>query len=165
LIVSNFGAGLACTLGAAKLLYGMGRDNVLPAKLFGYVAPGTSTPTYNIILVGVLSLIIAVLLDYVGNAYQHAGELINFGAFVAFMGVNLATFWQFGVLAKPGSTRSIWIDVLLPLSGFGFCALIWWNLGTVAQTAGGTWFATGLIYLAIKTRGFRPPQCAGASRG
>jgi putrescine importer len=165
LIVSNFGAGLACTLGAAKLLYGMGRDNVLPAKLFGYVAPGTSTPTYNIILVGVLSLVIAVLLDYVGNAYQHAGELINFGAFVAFMGVNLATFWQFGVLAKHRSTRSIWMDVLLPLSGFGFCALIWWNLGTVAQTAGGAWFATGLIYLAIKTRGFRPPQCAGASRG
>jgi len=155
LILAAFGSGLAGGLGAAKLLFGMGRDNVLPRSFFGYVAPGTSTPTYNIILIGLLSFGGAEMLNYIGSAYQHAGELLNFGAFLAFMGVNLATFWQFGVLSRPGYKRRIGVDIALPLAGFAFCALIWWNLNPLAKTAGGIWFAIGLLYMAIKTRGFR----------
>jgi putrescine importer len=155
LILAAFGSGLTGGLGAAKLLFGMGRDNVLPRRFFGYVTPGTSTPTYNIILIGVLSFGGAEALNCIGSAYQHAGELLNFGAFLAFMGVNLATFWQFGVISKPGYKRRILVDIVLPLIGFAFCALIWWNLNPLAKTAGGIWFAVGLLYLAIKTRGFR----------
>jgi putrescine importer len=102
-----------------------------------------------------LSFAGAVMLNYVGNAYEHAGELLNFGAFLAFMGVNLATFWQFTIVAKPGYKRNILSDAILPLVGFVFCALIWWNLNNLAKTVGGIWFAVGLIYVAIKTRGFR----------
>jgi putrescine importer len=155
LIVAAFGSGLGGALGAAKLLFGMGRDNVLPRKFFGYVTPGTSTPTYNLVLIGLLSFAGAELLNYVGSAYQHAGELLNFGAFLSFMGVNLATFWQFGVVARPGYKRRILVDLVLPLIGFAFCALIWWNLNPLAMTAGGIWFALGLLYVGIKTRGFR----------
>jgi hypothetical protein len=45
-------------------------------------------------------------------------------------------------------------DAILPLLGFGFCALIWWNLNTLAKTVGGIWFLIGLIYLGVTTRGF-----------
>jgi putrescine importer len=146
---------LAGGLGAAKLLFGMGRDNVLPRKFFGHVAPGTSTPTYNIILIGLLSFGGAEILNLFGSAYQQAGELLNFGAFLSFMGVNLAAFWQFGVLKTAGGKRRFVVDILLPLVGFLFCAVIWWNLNPLAKTAGGIWFAIGLLYVAIKTRGFR----------
>jgi putrescine importer len=155
LIVASFGAGLACTLSAAKLLFGMGRDNVLPRKFFGYMAPDSSTPTYNVIFIGLLSLAVAVMLNYIGDAYQHAGELVNFGAFLAFMGVNLATFWQYGVKRRLDNSRRVFMDMVLPLSGFAFCVLIWWNLGSLAKIAGGIWFLVGLLYLALKTRGFR----------
>jgi putrescine importer len=155
LILAAFGSGLAGGLGAAKLLFGMGRDNVLPRKFFGHVAPGTSTPIYNIILIGVLSFAGAELLNYFGSAYQQAGELLNFGAFLSFMGVNLAAFWQFGVLAGDGRKRRVVVDMVLPLAGFLFCAVIWWNLNPLAKTAGGVWFAVGVIYLATKTRFFR----------
>jgi putrescine importer len=154
LILAAFGSGLAGGLGAAKLLFGMGRDNVLPRKFFGHVAPGTSTPTYNIILIGVLSFGGAEILNLFGSAYQQAGELLNFGAFLSFMGVNLAAFWQFGVLKK-SRRRRILIDIVLPLIGFVFCTVIWWNLNPIAKTAGGIWFALGVIYLATKTRFFR----------
>src|SRR5207249_8223470 len=50
LIVAAFGSGLTGTLGAARLLFGMGRDGVLPRKTFGYLKPGTNTPTFNIVL-------------------------------------------------------------------------------------------------------------------
>jgi amino acid transporter len=155
LIVAAFGSGLTGTLGAARLLFGMGRDGVLPRRVFGYLRPGSNTPTYNIVIIGFLAFAGAVLLNYVGSAYQHAGELLNFGAFLAFMGVNLATFWQFSVMAKPGYKRRLLRDAVLPLFGFAFCGLIWWNLNPLAKIAGGVWFAIGLTYVGIKTRGFR----------
>jgi putrescine importer len=155
LVVAAFGSGLGGGLGAAKLLFGMGRDNVLPRKFFGYVKPGTTTPTWNIILIGVLSFLGAEVLNYYGSAYQQAGELLNFGAFLSFMGVNLAAFWQFGALKKGEGKRHVFVDIVLPLIGFVFCTVIWWNLNPLAKTAGGIWFVIGVVYLASKTRFFR----------
>src|SRR5438046_7405327 len=155
LIVAAFGSGLTGTLGAARLLFGMGRDGVLPKKTFGYLKPGSNTPTFNIVLIVFLAFAGAVLLNYVGSAYEHAGELLNFGAFLAFMGVNLATFWQFSIVFKEGYKRHLLRDSILPLIGFLFCGLIWWNLNNLAKTVGGIWFALGIIYVGIKTRGFR----------
>ena len=154
LILAAFGSALTGGLGAARLLFGMGRDNVLPRRVFGYLSPGSSTPAYNILIIGGLSFLGAVVLNAVGNAYEHAGELLNFGAFLAFMGVNLATFWQFSVKTQLGHRRKVVADILLPLIGFAFCALIWWNLNPLAKTIGGIWFVIGFAYLAITTRGF-----------
>ena len=156
LIVAAFGSGLTGTLGAARLLFGMGRDNVLPKKFFGYLKPGTSTPTYNILLIGGLAFAGAVTLNYIGSAYEHAGELLNFGAFLAFMGVNFACFWQFSVITKKiGAERRLVRDAILPLIGFVFCLVIWLNLNIIAKTVGGIWFAVGLLYVGYKTNWFR----------
>jgi putrescine importer len=156
LIVAAFGSGLTGTLGAARLLFGMGRDGVLPKGFFGHLKPGTSTPTNNILLIGGLAFAGAELLYHIGNAYEHAGELLNFGAFLAFTGVNLACFWQFTVLAqKKGIKWRILQDALLPLIGFLVCGYIWWNLNQLAKTVGGIWFAIGIIYVGYKTNWFR----------
>jgi amino acid transporter len=156
LIVAAFGSGLTGTLGAARLLFGMGRDNVLPKKFFGKLKPGTSTPTNNILLIGGLSFLGAVLLNSIGSAYEHAGELLNFGAFLAFMGVNFACFWQFSVISqKTGESRRLVRDAILPLMGFLFCLVIWFNLNIIAKTVGGIWFAVGILYVGYKTNWFR----------
>jgi putrescine importer len=155
LIVAAFGSGLTGTLGAARLLFGMGRDGVLPKKFFGQLTPGTSTPTNNILLIGGLSFIGSVMLNYIGSAYEHAGELLNFGAFLAFMGVNFACFWQFTMRRQQGAPKNFVRDALLPVLGFLFCGLIWWNLNIIAKTVGGIWFAIGLMYVGYKTNWFR----------
>lgn len=155
LVLAAIGSGLTGGLGAARLLFGMGRDGVLPRRFFAHLNPGTRTPTYNLLLIGSLAVVGAIGLNHVGNAYEHAGELLNFGAFLAFMGVNFSAFWHFGVLRQPGRRRRMLGDVVLPLGGFIFCALIWWNLNPLARMVGGAWFAIGLAYLAIATRGFR----------
>jgi putrescine importer len=155
LIVAAFGSGLTGTLGAARLLFGMGRDGVLPKKFFGQLTPGTRTPTNNILLIGGLSFIGAVLLNSIGSAYEHAGELLNFGAFLAFMGVNFACFWQFSMRRRQGAPMNFVRDALLPLLGFIFCGLIWVNLNIVAKTVGGIWFVIGLTYVGYKTNWFR----------
>jgi putrescine importer len=154
LVLASLGSGLTGGLGAARLLFGMGRDGVLPRRFFAHLHPNTSTPTYNILLIGLVAFVGAVSLNYIGNAYEHAAELLNFGAFLAFMGVNLSTFWHFCVVLRSGRRRILG-DAILPLAGFCFCALIWWNLNTLAKTVGGLWFAIGIVYIAVTTRGFR----------
>jgi len=156
LIVAAFGSGLTGTLGAARLLFGMGRDGVLPRKFFGRLKPGTSTPVNNILLIGGVAFAGAELLYHIGNAYEHAGELLNFGAFLAFTGVNLACFWQFTVLAqRKGVKWRLVQDALVPLTGFLVCGYIWWNLNHLAKTVGGIWFAIGILYVGYKTNWFR----------
>jgi putrescine importer len=165
LIIAMLGSGLTGGLGAARLLFGMGRDGVLPPKVFGHLDRKASTPTFNILIVGVLAYLGAIALGYTGSAFEHAGEMLNFGAFLAFMGVNLSTFVEFSLRRKQAGPdkkaqfhwRRMLPDAVLPLLGFAFCGLIWWNLNIIAKTAGGIWLMLGIIYIAWKTRGFRVP--------
>jgi amino acid transporter len=80
---------------------------------------------------------------------------LNFGAFLAFMGVNFSAFWHFGVVTRKERRTKILGDIVLPLAGFVFCALIWWNLNPLAKGVGGIWFVAGVVYIAIATKGFR----------
>jgi amino acid transporter len=150
LILANLGSGLTGQVGAARLLYGMGRDNVLPKKIFGYLDPKRSNPSYNIWIVGILAFLGALALDY-----ELAAECLNFGAFLAFMGVNLATLREFYFRRKAGRKRNFLGDLLVPGLGFVFCLGIWLSLPLPAKIVGGCWFVAGFIYDAIKTRGFR----------
>jgi amino acid transporter len=162
ILLADIGGGLAGILGAARLLYGMGRDNVLPRKVFAHLSPGTSTPTYNILIIGTIVFVGAIALQHVGNAFEHAGELQNYGAFFAFMSVNLAAFWQFAFVRPHKSKVRTIADSALSLFGAVFCGIMWWNLDNVAKVVGGVWFVIGIIYLAIATRGFRsPPRMIG----
>jgi len=157
ILLAELGGGLAGIVGAARLLFGMGRDNVLPRKIFAHLSPGTSTPTYNILIVGAIAFFGAIALQHIGNAFEHSGELLNFGAFFAFMNVNLAAFWQFAFVQPHKSKARTIVDSLLSLFGAVFCGIIWWNLDSIAKIVGGVWFLIGAIYLGLTTRGFRTP--------
>ena len=150
LFLACLGSGLAGQAGAARLLFGMGRDGIIPGKIFSHLDSKRSTPTYNIIIMGVLTAIGTLVLSY-----QGAAELLNFGAFIAFMGVNIAAFRQFFFLRPPGQKRKILSDAILPGLGFIVCFLIWISLPTASKIIGGVWFFIGLIYLIIKTRGLK----------
>src|SRR4030095_5298261 len=92
LLVANFGSGMGAQIGAARLLYGMGRSKALPQSFFGVVEPKRHVPRNNVIFVGVIALIGAFILTYALGA-----EMLNFGALIAFMGVNLAAFVRYHV--------------------------------------------------------------------
>ena len=148
--VSQFGAGFTGQVSAARLVYGMGRDNVLPRSLFGYLNPRSRNPSRNIILVGVLAFVGTLLLPF-----DAACDLLNFGAYLGFMGVNLSSFVCYYLKPPPGHRRHILWDALLPLLGFLLCFIFWLGLPHPAQIVGGIWLAIGMAYCAYKTRGFR----------
>ena len=150
LLVAMIGAALTTQVGAARLLFGMGRDNLVPRWFFGHLHPVRNTPNRNIWLIGILA--------YAGSlvvSYEVTAEILNFGAFLGFMGVNLAVIWQFWVRGIKGQQRKLFGDVILPAGGFLFCTAIWWGLATPAKIAGGIWFVIGMFVLGIRTRGFR----------
>lgn len=150
LVVAIVGAGLTSQAGAARLMFGMGRDSVLPRKIFAYLDPKRRNPTINIWIIGVVALVGSQFMSF-----ELTAELLNFGAFLGFMGVNLATIWQFYVRKQTGRQRHFLGDLVLPALGFLFCFAIWAGLGTPSKIAGGVWFAVGFIHLAWQTRGFR----------
>jgi len=150
LAVANVGSGLTAQVGAARLLFGMGRDDVLPKKFFAYLDPKRNSPTFNLLLIGAITFA-----GSLGKRYDLIGELLNFGAFLGFMGVNIATIRQFYFLGQNGRKRQFWLDFLLPGLGFLFCLAIWVGLSTPAKVLGSAWFVVGLTYAAIRTQGFR----------
>src|SRR5262249_9518543 len=85
LLVANMGSGMAAHLGAARLLYGMGRSNALPKGFFGAIDPRHHIPRNNVLFVGAIVLAGAFFISYALGA-----EMLNFGALIAFMGVNAA---------------------------------------------------------------------------
>jgi putrescine importer len=150
LLVANGGSGTGALLGAGRLLYGMGRSGALPPRFFGVLDPKTGVPRNNVIAVGVLSLAGALMLEASGG-YDLGAQLLNFGAFIAFMGVNLATFAHYFLKQRQRTVG----NSLLPLAGFAVCLLLWINLSTMAKVVGIIWLAIGVAFGAWKTRGFR----------
>ena len=96
ILIANIGSGMGSRLGAARLLYGMGRSNGIPKKFFGAVDSKSRIPRNNVIFVGVLALLGAILMKY---DYGAGAELLNFGALLAFMGVNIAALVRYYIRA------------------------------------------------------------------
>jgi putrescine importer len=152
LLVAMIGAALTGQVGAARLLFGMGRDNLIPRRLFAHLHPIRNTPNINIWLLGLIAFLGSLMMSY-----ELTVEILNFGAFLGFMGVNLAVIWQFWVRRIKGHRRSFIPDLVLPFGGFLFCAAMWWGLAPPAKIAGGIWFVVGVVVLGLHTRGFRRP--------
>ena len=150
LLVATVGSSLGAQLAAGRLLYAMGRDGAIPRRFFGYLDPRRNTPKYNLLLTGAICVAGALAMSY-----QTGAELLNFGAFIAFMGVNLATIVHYYIRGSSHGFRSVLSNLLPSLLGFIVCLYIWWSLRTPAKIAGSIWLLAGVIYCAGKTAFFR----------
>src|SRR6201998_3940810 len=124
LLVANFGSGMGAQLGAARLLYGMGRSNALPRSFVGAVDAKRRVPRNNVLFVGALALGGAFLLPALAGAttgYDLGANLLNFGALIAFMGVNAAAFVRY-YLHEPEKKVG---NLLPPVLGFVICFFLW----------------------------------------
>jgi len=152
LLVSSLACGLAGLLGAVRLLYGMGRDNILPRKIFGHLNAERGNPTYNVAIAGALAYLGTLTMQW-----ERSVEILNFGALLAFMAVNLAAVKHFGLSPDPEGKRKILVDVVVPISGFLFCLAILLGLQGSTLVAGTIWCAVGAIYVVLKTRALGEP--------
>ncbi|WP_412161253.1 APC family permease [Aneurinibacillus migulanus] len=154
MITACVASGLSSQASAARLLFAMGRENVLPSRVFGYIHPRFRTPLNNVLLIGVFSLS-ALVMDLVT-----AASFVNFGALVAFTFVNVSVIFHYYIRERRRSPGGSVLYLLLPLIGAGFNMWLWSNLDKHSLTLGGIWVAAGIVYLLFLTKGFRqqPPQ-------
>jgi amino acid transporter len=124
----------------------MGRSNALP-KFFGAIDPKRRVPRNSVIFVGVIALTGVAC----GMSYALGAEMLNFGALIAFMGVNAASFMRYYVRASEKKLSNL----IPPVFGFLVCLLLWLNLSRPAQIWGAIWMIIGIAFGAWKTHGFR----------
>lgn len=149
-VAGSLGSALASQAAVSRILYTMGRDQVLPRRWFGRLSPRFGTPVFATLVVSVFSLL-ALVIDLTTLA-----SLISFGALVAFSAVNLAVVRTHLVdQACHRNLSGLLRYGVVPLVGMSLTLWLWTSLSALTLTIGMTWFTLGLVYLGVLTGGFR----------
>jgi amino acid transporter len=163
-VAGAFGSALTSQASVARVLYTMGRDNVLPRRLVGRLSPRFGSPARAVLLVSAVSLLA------VWASLDLLASMISFGALVAFSVVNVAVIKHYvidrgarapgedlaGADQGRGRSPAFWLRyLLLPGAGCLLTAWLWTHLSAASLRVGLQWLAGGGIYLALLTRGFR----------
>lgn len=156
MVLAQFTSGLAAQASASRLLYAMGRDAVLPRKLFGALHPRFHTPVFSIVLTGCIG-VIALFMDVLS-----AASFINFGAFIAFTMVNLSVIFLVSKDADAKRRYGVFKGVVVPLIGAMVNLWLMSKLDINAVILGLIWLLIGVAQLVYLTRFFRrePPEVA-----
>lgn len=145
------GSALTSQASVARILFAMGRDGVLPRRVFGGLSVRFGTPTIAILIVSVVSLG-AIWIDL-----ATLSNMISFGALIAFSMVNLSVFVHFYIRARQRGGWAWLNNLVLPLVGFLLTIWLWTSLSGITFIIGLSWLLIGFIILLIVTRFFRRP--------
>ena len=142
LLLATIGSGMASQLGAARLLLAMGQDGALPKRFFGAIEAKRRIPKNNILLIGAICLAGALAMSY-----ELGTELLNYGALLAFMGVNLASA-RYGWRTRGNGGQ--WLPITLALLGCAVCLSLWLSLSEPARIAGTLWAVLGILLYLVR---------------
>ncbi|MFJ6566793.1 APC family permease [Streptomyces sp. NPDC091292] len=154
-VLGCFGSAMVSQASVSRIIFSMGRDGLLPRRVFGRLHPRFGTPVGALVAVSAVALLSTVL------TLDDAVVMINFGALAAFSMVNLSVIKHY--LFGPDRTlgvRSLLVDGLLPGLGFASTVWLWTSLSGTTFKVGLAWMAAGVVILAVSTRLFtrRPPE-------
>lgn len=144
LVVAQFTSGVSAQAGASRLIYAMGRDGVLPSGAFGRLHSKFKTPYAGIFLVAIVGLL-ALELDITTST-----SFINFGAFLAFIFVNLCAIVSYFRMPQQERTSfSALTHVVAPVLGIACISKLLVSLDVNAITLGLGWLAIGVVLMLI----------------
>jgi amino acid transporter len=158
-VVDNCGSFVCAMAGmgaVSRILYGMGRDNILPKKFFGNLSKRFKTPVNNIVLTTVIAL---TAIFYSDNVFG-AASLIAFGAVCGFFMVNLSVIFHYYIKLNKRKGFDICRYLIAPIIGMGSLVVVFVYMDSSAKVLGLVWMAIGVVYLAFKTKFFKelPPE-------
>jgi len=150
-VAGALGSAITSQASVARILFAMGRDGILPRRVFGHVSSRFSTPDYAILVVSVISLGAIIL------QLDDLASIVSFGALVAFSAVNLTVIKHYFVDAGERGGAGVFNNIVLPVIGFLLTAYLWSQLNSLALTVGLIWLGVGFLWLLAVTRGFTRP--------
>lgn len=143
LVIAQFTSGVSAQASASRLMYVMGRDDVLPKGIFGKLHNTFKTPYMTIFIVGLIGLL-ALKMDVATST-----SFINFGAFIAFIFVNISAFSEFFKLKNDEKTLgAILTHLVVPTVGAIAVIKLLISLDSNAVMLGSIWLGIGGCYLA-----------------
>lgn len=139
-LIGCFASGLASQASASRVLYAMGRDNMLP-KVFGTLSPKYQTPVFNLLLIAGISLLSLVM------TLSLATSFINFGALVAFLFVNISVIFHYYIRENNRSLFGTIKYLIIPSLGAVFIIYFLLKLESTSVIFGAVWVTLGIFYL------------------
>jgi amino acid transporter len=140
-VVSMAVFNVVATASASRLLFGMGRDKVLPKKFFAAIHKRYRSPYLSILFIITAEIIVGLTLSL-----SFISQVVNFGALFAFALLNLTVAWYF--LKKPvGRIRGLFI----PLLAFLIMLSILFSMNHFAFIVGCCWLFLGSFVLVLQT--------------
>lgn len=153
LVVNIVAIGIANIMAAqtatARMLYGMGRDGVIP-RIFGKVHPKYQTPYVSALIVGIASCFIPLILSM-----SQLVRLVNFGALASFVLLNFAVFLFFFIKEKQRGAGAVVKYVICPWLGIIILAYVFTGFDKMTYIVGIVWLIIGLIIGAVKSKGYK----------
>lgn len=155
IIINVLAVGIAVALNVqaavSRIIYAMGRDNLLPgSKLLAKVNDKYKTPTNAILLSALVSTIVAISAPLTAIIL-----LVNFGAITSFSVLNLTVFIYFFIKKKQRDVKSILFYLLFPLIGFSVCLFVWTGFDKLTYLVGFGWILIGITVGFIKSKGYK----------
>ncbi|MDT5340615.1 MAG: putrescine importer [Mycobacterium sp.] len=147
-IAGCIGSALTSQASVARILYAMGRDGIMPRKVFGHVSVRFATPTFAILVVSVVSLVAVWI------SLEFLASIVSFGALIAFSAVNLTVIKHYFVDL---GDKNVLNNLVLPGVGFVLTAWLWTSLSGKTLLYGSIWLALGFVWLLVVTRAFQRP--------
>ncbi|RKU04212.1 Putrescine importer PuuP [Burkholderia sp. Nafp2/4-1b] len=150
-VAGCFASAMAGQASVTRVLFAMGRDQVLPGRVFGHLHARLRTPVRATLAVGAVSLsALFITLDL-------ASTMISFGALVAFAVVNLCVMRSYLGRAEHRGVAGWMKFGVVPALGFAMNVWLWSGLSRQTFYVGIGWLALGLCQLLWLTRGFTRP--------
>lgn len=143
IIASGVSTALVGQASASRLLFGMGRDKVIPARFFAHLHPRFKTPTYSILFMAVIGLVGSLTISMTSLT-----QLVTFGGLFGFICVNLAVIFHYYLREKSGR---VILHVVCPLIGLLVCGYILMDLSVAGRIVGFTWMGAGVVYLIVRS--------------
>jgi putrescine importer len=154
MIIAALANAMDAQAASARLLFGMGRDGVLPRNIFGVLNIKTQTPVWNLLIMAAIGAAVAT------QTIDTIVSLINFGALFGFLMVNLSVIRHHFLTQKKRNGTEVMRYLIAPLIGATICFILWINLPTLSKIAGFSWLGVGILYDGFLTHFFRqePPS-------
>jgi len=154
LVINILAVGVANIMAAqtatARMLYGMGRDGVIP-RIFAKIHPKYKTPYVGTIIVGGISCILPLVLTL-----SQLVRLVNFGALSSFIFLNVAVFIFFFIKEKRRKTFGDIVKFLIcPICGVAILLFVFSGFESLTYIIGFSWLAVGIVIGAIKSKGYK----------
>lgn len=130
---------LASQASVSRILFAMGRDAVLPRAWFGHLSAQFHTPTYAILTVAAMSLVV-LFIDL-----ETVASLISFGALFAFSVVNMSVMRIFLPQLEAVTLGALLRYGVSPMIGLLLTGWLWFHLSPLALTVGSCWLGAGLV--------------------